>query len=257
MENYKQSEKVYNLIRDYREFYDSLSMHVFNHIPTLTPIIFNYETYIIGSMSKTLKLIESAVREGQINDALSLCRNYYEVVVLHLYLSLKVSEQTTFSRNDKIESWMKGIERFPDFWKNIECLKESNITKDIVMKLNQGEKLKSLKDSLNDHVHFNSFHFLVMNDTSVTYSQRNNYVYKLYLYLIEIFSLHFFTMFTINEHYMRSTDYTDSLDFGEDPDPDSLLWVAPFVQKIVDEHLKSEHIEILDYFKEMSIMLIS
>jgi len=252
-----QSEKVYDLIRDYREFYDSLSMHIFNHIPTLTPLIFNYETYIIGSMSKTLNLIEFAVREGQINDALSLCRNYYEVVILHLYLSLKVSEQTNFSRNDKIESWMKGIERIPDFWKNVEYLKKSNTTKDIVMKLNQGEKLKSLKDSLNDHVHFNSYHFLLMNDTSVTYSQRNDYVNKLYLYLNEIFSLHYFTMFTINEHYMRSTDYTDSLDFGEDPDPDSLLWVAPFVQKIVDEHLKTEHIEILDYFKEKSTMLIN
>lgn len=86
LDDNQSTKRINDLLADFQSFYDSLSMHIFPSIPTITPIIFNYETYIIGSMSKTIRLINHAVRLGQINDSLTLCRNYYEPLLCCTYI---------------------------------------------------------------------------------------------------------------------------------------------------------------------------
>ncbi len=167
-----------------------------------------------------------------------------------------INEESVSFKNERIESWINGYERFPLFWENVKYLKKSKTTKDIFEKLDRNELLKNIKDKLNDHMHFNSFHFLLMNDDGISYPQRTEYIDKLLLYLDEIFSIHFFTMFTINEHYMRSVDYTDSLEVGDNPDLESLFWVAPFVQSVIDEYIKCGHPEVFNYFRKKSKMKI-
>lgn len=72
--------------------------------------------------------------------------------------------------------------------------------------------------------------------------------------LENIFVWHFSYLFYLNDHYMMSSDYVDSLDCGLTPEEGSQYFVAPFVQKIFDSVIKKNSMDLAEEIKSKTSM---
>ncbi|HOE67596.1 MAG TPA: hypothetical protein PLO62_13840 [Candidatus Hydrogenedentes bacterium] len=102
------------------------------------------------------------------------------------------------------------------------------------------DRYKKIRDRCNDHTHFNQFDIFIRNDNEVTTPPPAPVLDEFRSDLRAIFLLHLAYLFFLNDHYMMSTDYLDSLEYGIEPIEDSQYWVAPFVQEIFDSVLKKD-----------------
>ncbi len=66
--------------------------------------------------------------------------------------------------------------------------------------------------------------------------------------------MHFSYLFYLNDHYMASSDYVDSLDCGLMPEEGSQYFVAPFVQKIFDSVIKKNRMDLAEEIKSKTSM---
>jgi hypothetical protein len=72
--------------------------------------------------------------------------------------------------------------------------------------------------------------------------------------LEDVFIQHFAYIFYLNDHYMMSSDYLDSLDSGLKPEEGSQYFVAPFVQNIFDKVIKLKRPDIANEIKNKTGM---
>lgn len=72
--------------------------------------------------------------------------------------------------------------------------------------------------------------------------------------LQDIFIMHLSYLFYLNDHYMMSSDYVDSLEFGMEPEEDSLYWVAPAIQEIFNKVIKANRPDIAQIIKSKTSM---
>ena len=74
--------------------------------------------------------------------------------------------------------------------------------------------------------------------------------------LENIFILHLSYLFYLNDHYMMSMDYADSMDCGLMPEEGSQYYVAPFIQEIFDTVIKKKRPDLAREIKEGTPMLL-
>lgn len=72
--------------------------------------------------------------------------------------------------------------------------------------------------------------------------------------LEDIFIQHFSYIFYLNDHYMMSSDYADSLDFGVTPEEGSQYFVAPFIQDIFDRTVKTKRPDLAEAIQTKTTM---
>jgi hypothetical protein len=72
--------------------------------------------------------------------------------------------------------------------------------------------------------------------------------------LENLFVLHLSYLFYLNDHYMMSSDYINSLDLGLTPEEDSQYLIAPFVQKIFNEVIKKNREDLVAEIKSHTSM---
>lgn len=70
----------------------------------------------------------------------------------------------------------------------------------------------------------------------------------------DIFILHLAFVFFLNDHYLTSSDYLDHLECNRKPPENSQYWVAPFIQKILDEVVAKERPDIVAAIKANTAM---
>ena len=112
----------------------------------------------------------------------------------------------------------------------------------------------NIRKRCNDHTHYNLFHYMMLNDNQIYLTDRLKFLEELSSDIRDIFILHFIWLFTLNEHYMASSDYVDSLDCGLTPEEDSQYWVALFVQKAFDDIIKKYRLDLATELKNTTCM---
>jgi len=235
-----QEHKVFVMLDDLIEFYDSLSFNTYSYASSgvLEPL--NFESNIFSSLAGTLDSIRLILKEGHINDAYALLRKYDDGVLINLYIDCYIQKNQSVDNFivEKINNWVHGIERFPKSNKMIEYIRAYDVLSELNNLIDFDGFFKKIRQRCNDNTHFNSMYFMVLNDNSVDLQNRVKELNQFTLFLRSFFIFHFMYLFTLNAEYMSSSDYSDAMECGMQPENGSQYWVAPFVQDIFDRYVK-------------------
>jgi len=248
--------KIFKEIADYMEFYDFLSFSVSSFVTGGTTAIANLDSHIFSSMQGTLSSINLILKDGRINDCYALLRKYHDSSIISAYESLYLEENFGIDNIivEKINNWLHGKEKLPMFKTMISYLQGSPKLSHINALLNSDDRYLRIRDRCNNHMHYNFFYYMMINDKELHDNNRIKFLNQLSLDLKDIFIQNFVFIFSIREYYMSSSDYTDYLDAGLKPVEGSQYYVAPIVQKMFDLYIKSSRTDLATTIKNKTCM---
>ncbi len=250
--------KIFSKIEEMINFYENLSFLIFGFITTGTNSIVNIDSYVYSSIQGTLESIKSILANGRINDSYTLLRKYYDSCIINIYSNLYLEDNINLNNFivTKIDNWLKGKEQLPEYRIMSQYVKNSVKLSIINSLLYKDNRYKKIRNRCNDNTHYNYYYNILLNDNRIYLKNRIN-VLDTFSYDIEqIFVLHLSYLFYLNQHYMASTDYADSMDLGITPQENSQYFVAPFIQKIFTDFIKSKRKDIAKVIKDQSDMFL-
>jgi hypothetical protein len=254
-ESYK-SHPVFIQLSEYAEFYKNLSFSIFSFVTQGTKAICNIDSYVYSSIQGTLESIRDILIKGRINDAYALLRKYYDSVMINVYTNLYLQDNFSIENFvvEKIDKWIKGKEKLPEYRVMSQYIRRSDKLSELNELIYKDNRYKNIRDRCNDHTHYNFFQNMLCNDNEIYLKNRLELLNSFSKDLENIFILHFAYIFYLNEHYMMSSDYIDSLECGMTPEEDSQYWVAPFIQKIFEEVIKKNRNDIAKAIRNKTSM---
>jgi hypothetical protein len=248
--------KVFAQLTEYSDFYESFSQSVMNWVTQGTKSILNLDTYVYSSMQGTLESIHDILFKGRINDSYSLLRKFYDSTIINIYSNLYLEDN--FSLDNffvtQIENWRKGADKLPEYRIMSQYIKNSPKLKVISDLLQRDQTYKNIRARCNDHTHYSYFHNLMLNNNRIYSPDRIKVLDNFSSDLEHIIIQHLAYIFTVHDHYMMSTDYSDSMNVGVTPEEDSEYWVAPFIQEIYDKLIKEKRPEVAKELKKHTTM---
>jgi len=250
---------IFQELENYIDFYDSISMSVLS-FPTMgTSAICNMDTYVYSSIKGTVASINEILIKGRINDAYALLRKYHDSVIINIYSNLYLQDNFNLENFvvDKINNWLHGKEKLPEYRIMSQYIRASKKLEDINNCLYSDELYKKIRDRCNDHTHYNFFNNILLNDRDIYLRDRLQALNEFSKDIKNIFILHISYVLYMNDHYMMSSDYIDNLDIGMTPEEESQYWVAPYVQKMFDEIIKKERNDLAGIIKNKSCMKLA
>jgi hypothetical protein len=242
-------------------FYDSLSMSVMSFSTTGTKAIINIDTYVYSSIQGTLESINMTLKSGRLGDAFSLLRKYHDSIILNLYTNLYLEKNRSQEKFivEEITDWLSGKKKLPNdnYGSMSSYIEKSEELKDLFLAIYKDESYKQTRQSCNDHMHYNYFDNVLINDNMVHNPKRIELLDLFSNDLENLFILHLCSIFYLNDHYMCSSDYIDALEVGMNPEPDSQYWVASFIQDIFSELITLKRPDLARMIKDKTFMHLS
>lgn len=251
--------RVFGQLTEYADFYKSLSESVMNWVTQGTRSILNLDTYVYSSMQGTLESIHDILLKGRINDSYSLLRKFYDSTIINIYSNLYLEDNVSLDNFfvTQIDNWRKGTDKLPEYRIMSQYIKNSPKLRAVTDLLQQDQTYKNIRERCNDHTHYNYYHNLMLNDNQIYSPDRLNALDNFSSDLEHIIIQHLAYIFSVHDHYMMSSDYTDSLEIGITPEEDSQYWVAPFVQEVFDKLVKAKRPDIAEELKGHTEMKLS
>ena len=248
--------KVFTQLSAYSDFYKNLSFHIMSWVTPGARGVINLDTYVYSSIQGTLESINDILINGRINDSYALLRKYYDSTIINIYSNLYLNDQFSFENFivSQIDNWIKGKEQLPEYRIMSQYIKNSILLKPINTILEKDNRYKLIRDRCNNHTHYNFYHNVLLNDNEIYLQNRIMHLDTFSSDLDSIFIQHIAYSFYLNDIYMMSSDYMDSLDCGLTPDEDSQYWVANFIQDIFDNVIKPKRQDIFDEIKNNTKM---
>lgn len=250
MDEVLKKHACFGLLNECIKFYDSLSYSTFGYITggitvKIEKMPVNLDSDIFLSISGSMKSIKRNLYGGQINDVYALIRKYYDVIIINTYEIILLKTEISIENFivEKIDKWLKGKEKLPRFKEMNELIEKCEDLKSINRIFNKDNRYKHIRDRCNDHTHSNYFQYMQLN-SKINVQNAKVYVDMINTDLLDLLVLHFGYLFTLNGHYMASSDYIDCLELNVKPVEDSQYWVAPFVQDFFDKYIKTRRPDI-------------
>ncbi len=249
------NHEVFSQLDSYANFYKSLAFSVMNWLPSGISGALNIDTYVFSSIQGTIESIRETLKSGRVNDAYALVRKYHDSATINVYANLYLEEKFSLDNFvvQQIDDWAKGRQSLPRFKDMINYIEKSKRMKEIVELLNADEVYRAIRGRCDDHMHYNFFAYILLNDNEVRVD-RQQPLDQLAKDIEQIFLQHFAYLFTIKDNYMMSSDYLDALEIGERPEEDSQYFAAPFVQQIFDEVVKAKRPDVATAIKRNTAM---
>jgi len=254
-EEYK-AHQVFSELDQYANFYRQFAMSVFSFSSMGTKAICNIDTYVYSSMQGTILSIKTILLAGRINDAYALLRKYHDSAVINIYSNLYLRDNFSIENFvvERIQNWLLGKERLPEYRIMSQYIKASNALAPINNIFGADDRYKRLRNRCNDHTHYNFFKNVMLNDNEVYIADRGPWLSRLAEDVRDIFILHLGYIFFLNDHYMMSSNYLDALECGMVPEEDCQYWVAPFIQDIFNEVVIPRRPDVAATIKASSAM---
>jgi hypothetical protein len=254
-----QNHHIFLELERYIKFYESFAWTVFSFCSMGTNAICNIDSYVYSSIQGTLESIQQILKDGRINDAYSLLRKYYDSAIINVYTNIYLQDHFSIENYivEKIDGWLKGKEQLPEYRVMSRYIRESKKVADINVHFFTDDRYKKIRDRCNDHTHYNFFHNVLLNDKSISLDNRLQVLDTLSSDIRDVLILHLAYIFFLNDHYMTSSDYLDSLECGVVPEPDSQYWVAPFIQAAFDDLIVKGRPDIAATIKQHTSMHLS
>ena len=250
------AHKVFEQLNSYSNFYKDLSFHITGFITPGIQSIINIDTYVYSSIQGTLESIRDILLKGRINDSYSLLRKYYDSTIINIYSILYLSDNFGIDNFvvKQIDNWRKGTQKLPEYSVMSNYIRASEKLAPINNLLHQNDTYRKIKKRCNDHTHYNYYHYLILNDNEIFLQNRLDWLNTFLKDLEDIFIQHISYILYLNDHYMMSSDYVDSLDMGIIPDDDSKYFVASFIQEMFDSIFKVKRMDIALEIKKRTAM---
>lgn len=257
LDNSFKKHHVFEDLGRYIEIYKDLSFSVFGFITIGTKAACNIDSYVFSSMQGTLDSIKNILSNGRINDSYALLRKYYDSVIINIYANLYLKNNFNMAAMvvSHIDNWLRGKEPLPEYRIMSDYIRSSPQLKKINDLLYEGSTTyKDLRSRCNDHMHYNHYHNLLLNDGEIYLQKRMAALEGFSEDLDNVFILHLSYLFYLNDHYMMSSDYMDHMECEMTPPKDSEYFVAPFVQNIFDSVIKKKRLDIAAEIKNATKM---
>lgn len=232
-----QDHRVFTELQRCMGFYKRLAVSVFSFATMGTKAICNIDSYVYSSMQGTIESMNTILLAGRINDAYALLRKYYDSAIINIYSNLYLRSNFSIENFivEKINDWLQGKEKLPEYRAMSQYIKAAEDLKPINDVFSIDDRYKRLRDRCNDHAHYNFYRYVMLNDNEIHVDNRCWWLDRFCEDLLDIFVLHLGYIFFLNDHYMMASDHLDALECGLPPEEDSQYWVAPFIQEIFDE----------------------
>lgn len=240
--------KVFDDLKYMTKFYDSLSMSCYSFVTTGIQGITNYATYVYSAIEGSLDSISTLLAKGRINDAYTLIRKLFDDILLEIYMDVTLKDKVNLDNYfvEEVNNWIQGKFRIPKTEKILKCIEQSERTKDLYPYFGWKTYLKKNRELLDDSVHSNRFHLMLLNCNTVYIKDRNRHLDNCEMVLNQIFLVHLSFIFHLNPHYLMASDYMDYMEIGMTPPEGCQYWIAPFAQEAFDKVIKP-HKDIANY----------
>ena len=259
------SHPIFQTLSDIKEFYSNLSFLDFSLPDLVGTRCLNITSEMYQSIENTIDSIEILLKKYRLNDAAALVRKYDDAVNLSVYILLTLDdEKESFFKEEYVyesilDSWIDN-----NFKGKEQLLKQGNSE---VLKLmeKKNEKLKNLllkkqyiynKGSKigNDNLHYNFFKICILNMEKMLTD--HEYVFTYMDDMLEslkfIFKIHLSYIISYKPSFLRSSDYIDALESGEEPDEKYINTAAPFVEEVFKKYIEQEDKELANYLKKIT-----
>jgi hypothetical protein len=233
----------FKLLNECVKFYDALSFSTYGFITSGISagigMPLNLDSDIFLSISGSIKSIKRNLYNGQINDVYTLIRKYYDVIIINIYEIVLLKTELNLENFivEKIDKWLKGKEQLPRIKEMNILIRKCKDLKNINKILDKDNRYENIRNRCNDHIHCNYFQYMQLN-SKINIQNGKAYIDLINYDLLDLIVLHFAYLFTLNGHYMTSSDYIDCLDLNIEPEEDSKYWVAPFIQEFFNKYIK-------------------
>lgn len=247
---------IFEQLKYYSGFYDSLSFSIMRWSSMGTKAILNLDTYTYSSIKGTINSITEILSKGRINDAYALLRKYYDSTIINVYTNLYLMDNFSIDNFivEKIDNWRQGTDTIPEYRVISKYIKESPKLVSINNLLNVDDRYKKIRDRCNNNTHYNFYSNILLNDNQIHNPNRIKWLNVFSKDIEAIFIQHIAYVFYLNEHYMMSSDYIDCLDIGMQPEEGSQYWVASFVQEVFDKIIKTKRNDIAEELRKSTTM---
>lgn len=248
---------VFEELDKYIAFYEMLSFSVFGFVTLgVSGRIHNIDSYSFSSTRATILSMKAVLLKGSIGDAYTLLRKYHDFVVMNTYTSLYLNDNRNTNNFivEKIDKWVKDTEQLPEIKEMRMYIGRSTKLAKIKEILDRDTRYTELRNRCNNHVHYNRYYYVLVNDSEIYQADRAKELNQFSDDFRNIFIQHFAYLFSLNGHYMSSSDYMDAMDLGVEPEDGAQYYVAPFIQETFTEIIKKHRADLAEEIKNNTFM---
>jgi len=252
-----QSHKIFMLLDSFIEFYNAAYMLGLNFLThgVLSDLL-NIDEVVCGSLAGTLDSVRVVLKQGRINDAYALLRKYHDGIITVIYINVYIAENYSLDNImvEKVQNWVKNNQILPSSKKMLNAIRNHKPLEDLERLFDFDGLYCRIRRLLNGNTHYNKLYYLWLNNNMIYLPNRIKELDNLYACTLHLFIFHFAYMYSLNPHYMMSSDYIDALDLGLQPEQDSQYWVASYVKDVFEKYIVTIRPDIAQYMKNHTMM---
>lgn len=252
-----QSHGVFSLLDSLIEFYNAVYMLGPTFITHgIVSGILNVDSVVCGSLAGTLNSVKVVLKEGRVNDAYALLRKYHDGIIAVIYVNVYIAENYSLNNIvvEKIQDWVNNKQKLPSTEKMLNVIRKYKPLEDLEKLFDFDGLYHRIRRLTNGNTHYNKLYYLWLNNNMIYNPNRIKELDNIYSYTLHLFIFHFSYMYSLNPHYMMSSDYIDALDMSLQPEDGSQYWVAPYVKEVFEKYVVIKRPDIADYIKNNTEM---
>lgn len=251
-----QSHKIYSLLNSLIDFYNAVYVFGPDFITNgIVKGVLNIDKVVCASLSGTLDSMRVILKEGRINDAYALMRKYNDGIIVVLYINIYIKQNCSIEKYivDDMQQWVDNKRKLPSSEKMMKVIRNYKPLEDLEQLFDFDNLYLKIRRLANGNTHYNKLYYLWLNNAMIYNSSRIKELDVLYYYTLQLFIFHFAYMYSLNPHYMMSSDYVDALDLGFQPEEGSQYWVAGYVSDVFEKYITTRP-EVAEYMRKHSGM---
>lgn len=253
-----QSHEVFSLLDSLIEFYNAVYMlgPAFITQGIMAAGILNVDNIVCGALAGSLNSVEVVLKEGRVNDAYALLRKYHDGIITVIYVNVYIAENYSIDNIvvKRIQDWVNNKQKLPSTEKMMKVIRRHKPLEDLEKLFDFDGLYHKIRRLTNGNTHYNKLYYLWLNNNMIYNPNRIKELNKIYSCILHMFIFHFSYMYSLNPHYMMSSDYVDALDLGLKPEEAMQYWVAPYVKDVFDKYIVKKQPAIADYLKNHTYM---
>lgn len=221
---------------------------------------------VLESATRTMESIRVCCLNANFADAYALLRKYRDDLLYYAYL-LAVADNSDLIQAVEVEElnedekniwdWVHNKQKDLHIGSVLKCIASLPSVRKAVQEFKLRDSFEIIAKKLNNYVHSNGYMFYNESYDRLVMKQKVEEMCSEFSEVAVFITVVFiFLAILIKPSLIMSTDYLDSLDFGDIPPEGSQYWVAPFVSSFLNKYKSVLDEKWVVYLKESTKMQI-